>query len=246
MPAAQRPVFGQRATRLAHEPHRDPLGRFGAAGGEKGARSSDHEVILSAFAPLQRAYRLVVGFDAIVLAGGTARRMRGVDKAGIVIAGRALLERALDAVAEADRIVVVGPERPVTRRVSFVTESPPGGGPVPALLAGLERVRAGRVVVVACDMPFITPAVVTRLLHAIGDADGAMLRDGEGRPQPLAAAWATDALRAALERVAAPSGAGLSRALAGLSTVALDAPRAALDCDTEEDVAQARRLARGG
>ncbi|HRC61654.1 MAG TPA: NTP transferase domain-containing protein, partial [Dehalococcoidia bacterium] len=45
---------------------------------------------------------------AIVLAGGRSRRM-GRDKAALVLRGRSLLQRALDAVgAVVDEIVVVG------------------------------------------------------------------------------------------------------------------------------------------
>ncbi|CAN5680671.1 hypothetical protein BH18ACT15_BH18ACT15_15860 [soil metagenome] len=172
--------------------------------------------------------------------------MGGVDKAAIAIDGRSLLERALDAVAGAKRIIVVGPERAVDRRVTFLAENPPGGGPVPALVAGLGHARAERVVLLACDMPFVTAAVVARLLDAIGDSDGAMLRDGEGRLQPLASAWRIRALQGALGSVAQQAGAGLTGTLGDLSTVLLDEPTAAFDCDTEEDVAEARRMTEGG
>jgi molybdopterin-guanine dinucleotide biosynthesis protein A len=39
------------------------------------------------------------GYDAIVLAGGTGRRLDGVDKADLDIAGATLLERAVESVA---------------------------------------------------------------------------------------------------------------------------------------------------
>ncbi|WP_157663013.1 molybdenum cofactor guanylyltransferase, partial [Prescottella equi] len=48
---------------------------------------------------------------AIVLAGGRATRMGGIDKPGLVVAGRRMLDTALDAVADCDRVVVVGPRR---------------------------------------------------------------------------------------------------------------------------------------
>ena len=41
------------------------------------------------------------GFAAVVLAGGTAARLDGADKAGVELAGRTLLEHVLDAVAAA-------------------------------------------------------------------------------------------------------------------------------------------------
>ena len=45
----------------------------------------------------------------MVLAGGAARRMGGVDKTALQIGGRTLLDRTLSAVATADPLVVVGP-----------------------------------------------------------------------------------------------------------------------------------------
>ncbi len=50
-------------------------------------------------------------YDAIVLAGGSGRRLGGVDKADIRVGEQTLLDRALDAVAEATKRVVVGRPR---------------------------------------------------------------------------------------------------------------------------------------
>ena len=52
-------------------------------------------------------------FDAVVLAGGGARRLGGVDKMALVVDGSTLLERVLQAVRDAGRRVVVGPRREV-------------------------------------------------------------------------------------------------------------------------------------
>lgn len=62
--------------------------------------------------------RFNVVFDAIVLAGGGAARLDGADKPALDIGGASLLERVLTAVADADRIVVVGPVRPASRPVT--------------------------------------------------------------------------------------------------------------------------------
>src|SRR5204863_90328 len=74
-------------------------------------------------------------YDAIVLAGGAATRLGGADKPQLKVAGRSLLDRAVDAVHGAARIVVVGPEQQVDAAVTFCREDPPGGGPVAAIAA---------------------------------------------------------------------------------------------------------------
>ncbi|MEU0572553.1 NTP transferase domain-containing protein, partial [Nonomuraea sp. NPDC005983] len=75
-------------------------------------------------------------YDAVVLAGGEARRLGGADKPGLTVGGRTIAERVVSAVPDAARVVVVGPERALPG-VVFTREDPPGGGPVPALRAGL-------------------------------------------------------------------------------------------------------------
>jgi molybdopterin-guanine dinucleotide biosynthesis protein A len=127
-------------------------------------------------------------FAAVVLAGGTARRLGGVDKATIRYAGRPLLEHALAALGAADPVVVVGPERSTTRAVRFVQEEPPLGGPVAGLLAGIDALGpspAGpgtRVIgVLAVDMPHITSATFDRLASAAQGHTGAFLSDADGR-----------------------------------------------------------------
>ena len=93
----------------------------------------------------------------IVLAGGAGRRMGGVDKAALVVGGMTLLDRVLAAALPlCDDLVVIGPARPAA--VRYVTEDVPGGGPVPAVAAGLAGLAAGCavVVVLAVDLGVAT------------------------------------------------------------------------------------------
>ncbi|MCW2606336.1 MAG: molybdopterin-guanine dinucleotide biosynthesis protein, partial [Frankiales bacterium] len=70
----------------------------------------------------------MTAYDAVVLAGGSGRRLGGVDKPGLLVDGTSLLDRVLGAVARAGTVVVVGPERPAARPVVWAREDPPGGG----------------------------------------------------------------------------------------------------------------------
>ena len=119
---------------------------------------------------------------AIILAGGRASRLDGVDKAGIEVGGRTLLEWALDGVIDAREVVVVGDPVPTERPVTFVRESPRFGGPVAGLLTGLDSLlTVPRLVgVLAVDMPYVHHGTWRRLLAAGagGDADGARAVDG--------------------------------------------------------------------
>jgi molybdopterin-guanine dinucleotide biosynthesis protein A len=183
-------------------------------------------------------------YDAIVLAGGAARRLGGTDKPALQVGGATLLDRVLDACPDAAATVVVGPRRPTVRPVVWTREEPPGGGPLPALAAGLDRTTAGRVLVLAADLPFFTPATSRALLGAIED-DGALYADAGGHDQPLAAAYRSSALRSGLARLTAQhrtlTGLPLSRLTAQLTLTRLpDTASAAFDCDTWEDLCAAR------
>lgn len=125
------------------------------------------------------------GFGAVILAGGTAVRLDGADKAAVELAGRTLLEHALDAVRDAGEVVVVGDPAPTGRPVTFTREEPAYGGPVAAFLTGLDAlVAAPRTVgVLAVDMPRVTAETFRRLHEAAAGRDGAFLTGADGRRQ---------------------------------------------------------------
>ncbi|MGW7437799.1 NTP transferase domain-containing protein [Streptomyces sp. NPDC054849] len=191
-----------------------------------------------------------MSYDAIVLAGGAAQRLGGADKPALSVGGRALLDRVLDACPDARTTVVVGARRPTARPVRWTREEPPGGGPVAALDAGLRQSTAALVLVLSADLPFLDRDTVRTLLDAPGThgtpgADGAMLRDPDGRDQPLVAAYRAEPLRREIALLAAEHGN-----LTGLPLRALTAeldlarvtaqPLASFDCDTWDDLAAAR------
>ena len=178
-------------------------------------------------------------YDAVVLAGGAARRLGGVDKPALVVGAVSMLDRVLAAVADAALTVVVGPERPTARPVAWVREDPPGGGPVAALAAALPSVLSATVAVLAADLPFLDGAAVAQLRAAVGGAAGALLVDGDGRDQLLVGVWRTAALRAAMP--AEPAGARLGTVLGRLSVVrVVPDGQPWFDCDTEADLTTAR------
>ncbi|MFF7473425.1 NTP transferase domain-containing protein [Streptomyces sp. NPDC008092] len=186
-------------------------------------------------------------YDAIVLAGGAARRLGGTDKPSVRVGGRPLLDRVLAACAGAGRTVVVAAPRPTSRPVHWTREDPPGGGPVAALDAGLRHTTAACTVVLSADLPFLEEATVDRLLSALHTtgADGALLTDADGRDQPLVAAYRTAALRRALPALAGDGGTGLTglplrRLTAALNLTRVPDPLASFDCDTWDDIADAR------
>ena len=189
-------------------------------------------------------------YAAVVLAGGRASRLGGRSKPELLIGGRRLVDRVLDAVDDAAVRVVVGPPLELPAGVVLTRENPPGGGPVAALAAGMAALGARpptHVVVVAADLPFLTRDVVRALLAAAGVRDGAVLVDADGREQNLLGAWQVAALHAALAAISDPHGAPLHRSLAGLDVqrVSWQVPPGTappwFDCDSVEQLAEAMK-----
>jgi molybdopterin-guanine dinucleotide biosynthesis protein A len=191
-------------------------------------------------------------FDAVVLAGGRASRLGGIDKPGVRVGPRTLLASVVSAAtaAGARRIVVVGPNRPeLPGGLVFVREEPPGSGPVPALRRGLAEVSAPTVLVLAADLPFLRPRHLRTLLAALRwPTSGVIMVDDTGRPQWLTGCWRTAVLRAATQAYEQNSLHGL---LLPLEPAVLDPARVGydlaanepppwLDCDTADDLARAR------
>ena len=180
------------------------------------------------------------GYAAVVLAGGTAARLDGADKAGVELAGRTLLEHVLTAVEAATETVVVGEQVPTSRPVTFTREDPPYGGPAAGLLAGRDALARtpDHLVVVAVDMPRVAATTIERLLAAAAGHDGAFLTDPSGRRQ-LAGVLAVPAL----DRARPPEchGLPLHRLLAplDLAEVAADGSEA-VDVDTWADLRDLR------
>jgi molybdopterin-guanine dinucleotide biosynthesis protein A len=182
----------------------------------------------------------VAKWDAIILAGGRARRLDGVDKASVAIGHATLLDRTVAAVHHAERVVVAG--RVTAPGCISAAEPEPFGGPVAGIAAAFPHTRAGRVLVVACDHPFVGRAV-SALTEADPGPDGVVAVDATGRRQNLLACLHRESLGKALAKLDSPVGVPVHRLLATLDLreIVVD-DRAAFDVDTWDDVARGREL----
>ena len=127
---------------------------------------------------------------AAILAGGRARRLGGLDKSRLVIGGRTILQRQIELLQGlVDRVIVVADEsgRFAGAGVPVVPDARPGCGS----LGGIYTALAGAdspVLVLACDMPFVTAPFLSRVLEAGRDADIAIPRARDGY-HPLCACY---------------------------------------------------------
>lgn len=139
-------------------------------------------------------------FDAIILAGGRATRLGGIDKSALLVSGQRLVDRVVLAArdAGAQRVVVVGPDSSGTMADAVLREEPEFAGPLAAIAAGLSEVHSSWVMVLACDLQHpqqLASTVVSSLTTQALAGDGAVLRDADGRTQWLAGIYNRQRLR---------------------------------------------------
>lgn len=110
--------------------------------------------------------------SAAVLAGGASRRM-GSDKALLTIDGQTLLERAIAVVAAiADDVTIVGDREAYHRfGAEVIGDVYPGAGALGGVLTGLLAAQHEFVLVVACDMPFLSPILLAAMADQPRDYD---------------------------------------------------------------------------
>lgn len=200
---------------------------------------------------------------AIILAGGTGRRLGGVSKADIMLGERRLLDWVLAGARPYidGTIVVVAPESvQVPAGVVRTLEDPPLGGPVAGIFAGLDALAhqpvtldytedtstgRTRVAVLTCDAPgagLAVPLLRDSLLTAGPGCDAVIGRDLTGREQYLLGVYLTDALRRRRDEWEEVHGASMHRFISALAISALDLPaHMTADCDTPEDLGRLRR-----
>lgn len=184
---------------------------------------------------------------ALVVAGGGSTRF-GDDKLEQPLGSTTVLGHLLDSLPAHWAVVVVGPQRPLARAVTWAQEDQPDGGPLAAIGAGLAVVDTDLVVVLGGDMPFAGPAaerLAKALAEARSDPDddfGVVAATARGRKRgghPLLTAYATEEARAAMPPQ--PHGAPARRLLEAVPHLVLQVTSdELLDVDTPAQLADVR------
>jgi len=146
--------------------------------------------------------------SAAILAGGRARRFGGADKASLVVGGARIIERqlaALAAVTDDVRIVSNDPARYAALGVRVIPDRIAGAGPLGGVHAALVDAEHHGVIVLACDLPFVTTALLEALAIEFGtgdEIDAVVPRSSRGL-EPLCALYAARCAETVRRRIEA-------------------------------------------
>jgi molybdopterin-guanine dinucleotide biosynthesis protein A len=151
-----------------------------------------------------------------IVAGGGARRFGGQDKGRLVVEGRTIIVRQVEVLQRvASELLIVAPDaaRFADLPVTVVSDRQPGLGAIGGIDAALHATALDQVIVIACDLPFLTSDLLRHLVVLSAGHDGAWVRTSRG-VEPLIACYRA----AARARVAAYIDAG-GRKAAGLGNL---------------------------
>ncbi len=189
----------------------------------------------------------MTGIAAVILAGGKAERLGGINKALIEIGGRTLLERAQDVVAGCDPLLLaVGASNFAADGMTAIPDIASNyAGPLAGVAAAVDTLRrsdVGWLLSLAVDTPFFPSDFVARALPLAATADVVIGCFG-AQDYPTNALWRLAAIRGLPEGVRNGTAAhSLKRLAASLRSVRMDyaetlADDPFLNANTPEDLA---------
>ena len=126
----------------------------------------------------------------------------GTHKALLQVGGKTLIERVVGVAAPiATECMVISnsPEHFTHLDLPVHPDKEPGLGPLAGLQAALTHAQNDTVLLLACDLPFLTREFLLWTVASLGEHQAVIPRDRQDRLQPLCAAYATSCL-AAVER----------------------------------------------
>lgn len=142
---------------------------------------------------------------ALILAGGSGRRLGGRLKAFLTLDGRTYLERVAQVCGRlfAQTIIVANePLAYLETGLAVVQDLVPNRGAIMGLLTGLTYAPTPWAFVTACDSPLLQEEVAALIVGAIDDRVKAVLARSQDGLHPLLAAYHRDCRRP-LERLVA-------------------------------------------
>jgi len=168
-------------------------------------------------------------FSVAILVGGDSSRM-GTDKATYEVDGLPMATRVARAAVEAgaSEVLLIGGTQAKAKKLegTWKKDAFPGEGPLGGVITALKAATHDNVVVLSCDMPFITSAVIGSLVNGLTDAQATVGRTD--RLNWLCAAWSKSECLTSLQSVWKRNERAVHRAAVLLDVVEVPVPAVAV------------------
>ena len=141
--------------------------------------------------------------QGFILVGGASRRM-GQDKAQLRLGSESMLERLAARLSEVtSSVMLVGnPQTYGEHRLPNVPDIHEKWGALGGIHAALSAAKTDWIVVIACDLPFVTRELFERLKSFADESvDSVVPMQPDGRPQPVCALYRREACLPEIERL---------------------------------------------
>jgi molybdenum cofactor guanylyltransferase len=135
--------------------------------------------------------------SSFITAGGRSSRM-GTDKAWLELDGRPMIEHVIAAVAPLTKSVGIIANLPEYERLGYPVfgDTHVGIGPLEAIRTALSNSSTSHVILVACDLPFVTTELFSFLLKNTEEHYVTVPIGPDGNLEPLCAVYHREALAA--------------------------------------------------
>jgi len=112
----------------------------------------------------------------LILAGGRAQRMGGIDKGLIPFRGKALIESAIQVLKNQVGQILINANRNITQYSAYgypviADEAPDFSGPLAGFSAGLRLCKTPYLVTSPCDSPLMPPNLCAKLAQELGSGN---------------------------------------------------------------------------
>ena len=191
--------------------------------------------------------------NAAILAGGQARRFGGLDKSALVVGNSSILERQVSVLREvADRVLLVGGNHVSLedRALEVVPDRLPHAGALGGIYTALLASHTEHVIVLACDLPFVSANFLRHLAGLAGPGLDAVVPRSPDGLQPLCAVYSRslaprigELIAAGRLKVAGALEAGRVREIDPAEIAAVEPDeKLFLNVNTPDDLERASRL----
>ena len=152
---------------------------------------------------------MIDSVTAIILAGGQARRMGGIDKGLVLINQKPMIEYVLETLQQQTENIIINANRntEIYQQYGYsvvADDIPDYSGPLSGLASCMKHVMTRYVMTSPCDSPFIPHDLIARLLKQLQQdrAEISVVHDGK-RLQPVFSLMKTSLLPSLLDYLAA-------------------------------------------